>query len=404
MTFVGWLVIYDIRTGTDYRVVVAAFFIGIFALGLILGFRAAIWYATAVALFLLLLGLLYVGVSQVVFLIFLAYVAALPAKVVERLIEESTAESSKINVKLREEIAERVRAEEELREHREHLEELIQERTTELAMTNEQLREEIDERVRVEESLREQTVQLKARNEELDAFAHTVAHGLKSPMSVVIGFGEMLERYHIQESNEKQCRYAHSIAASGRRMAGLVDELLLLARVRKEEVDTWPLDMATIVAGAQECLAPLIEQHQAQIILPESWPVISSYGPWVAEVWANYLGNAIKYGGRPPQVELGATVLKGEGDRVRFWVRDNGLGLTPEEQARLFTPFTQLHQVRVGGHGLGLSIVQRIVDKLGGQVGVESEVGRGSAFSFTLPGTAAVDRDVIRVRRSRPAG
>ncbi len=108
------------------------------------------------------------------------------------------------------------------------------------------------------------------------------------------------------------------------------------------------------------------------------------YGPWVEEVWANYLSNAIQYGGRPPRVELGATE-QADG-MVRFWVRDNGPGLTPEEQARLFTPFTRLDQVRAKGHGLGLSIVRRIVEKLGGQVGVESEVGRGSVFTFTLPG------------------
>ncbi len=71
---------------------------------------------------------------------------------------------------------------------------------------------------------------------------------------------------------------------------------------------------------------------------------------------------------------------------MRFWVRDNGDGLTPEDQARLFAPFTRLDQVRVKGHGLGLSIVRRIVEKLGGQVGVESQVGQGSTFSFTLPG------------------
>jgi signal transduction histidine kinase len=70
---------------------------------------------------------------------------------------------------------------------------------------------------------------------------------------------------------------------------------------------------------------------------------------------------------------------------VCFWVRDNGAGLTAEEQSRLFTPFARLDQVRAKGHGLGLSIVRRIVEKLGGQVGVESEVGRGSVFSFTLP-------------------
>jgi signal transduction histidine kinase len=76
------------------------------------------------------------------------------------------------------------------------------------------------------------------------------------------------------------------------------------------------------------------------------------YGPWVEEVWINYLSNAIKYGGQPPRVELGATA---EADGViRFWVRDNGLGLAPGDQVKLFTPFTRLDEVRAKGHGLGL--------------------------------------------------
>jgi two-component system sensor histidine kinase/response regulator len=113
------------------------------------------------------------------------------------------------------------------------------------------------------------------------------------------------------------------------------------------------------------------------------WPGASGYGPWVEEVWVNYLSNAIKYGGKPPHVELGAELQTN--NMVCFWVRDNGPGIPPEARARLFTPFTRLDQVRTQGHGLGLSIVRRIVEKLGGQVGVTSASGQGSAFSFTLP-------------------
>ncbi|MBC7869758.1 MAG: sensor histidine kinase, partial [Chitinophagaceae bacterium] len=113
------------------------------------------------------------------------------------------------------------------------------------------------------------------------------------------------------------------------------------------------------------------------------WPLAAGYAPWVEEVWTNYLSNALKYGGKPPSIELGAD--EQPDGMVRFWVRDNGNGLTPEEQTRVFTPFTRLNQVKVEGHGLGLSVVQRIVDKLGGQVGLESSVGQGSIFSFTLP-------------------
>ena len=115
----------------------------------------------------------------------------------------------------------------------------------------------------------------------------------------------------------------------------------------------------------------------------DSWPRALGHAAWVEEVWANYLSNAIKYGGQPPRVMLGAEPQ--QDGMVRYWVRDNGPGLAPEDQARLFTPFTRLDQVRVKGHGLGLSIVRRIVEKLGGQVGVESQLGQGSTFFFILP-------------------
>jgi signal transduction histidine kinase len=128
----------------------------------------------------------------------------------------------------------------------------------------------------------------------------------------------------------------------------------------------------------------MIEKHYVEIVVPNTWPVALGHGPWVEEVWVNYLSNALKYGGQPPRVELGAT--EQTDGTVRFWVRDNGPGLTAEEQTRLFRLFTRLDRVRAKGHGLGLSIAQRIVEKLGGQVGVESEIGQGSVFSFTLAG------------------
>jgi len=88
-------------------------------------------------------------------------------------------------------------------------------------------------------------------------------------------------------------------------------------------------------------------------------------------------------GVRPPRVELGADVLPD--GMLRFWVRDNGEGLSPEQQAQLFTPFTQLRTIHAEGYGLGLSIVRRIVERLSGEAGVESAPGQGSLFYFTLP-------------------
>ena len=119
------------------------------------------------------------------------------------------------------------------------------------------------------------------------------------------------------------------------------------------------------------------------MIVASDWPDALGYEPWLSEVWANYLGNALKYGGRPPRIELGYTPQPA--GMIRFWVRDNGKGIAIDSIGKLFKPFTRLGGNDEKGHGLGLSIVKRIVNTLGGNVGVESEVGTGSSFWFELP-------------------
>ncbi|GAB4453495.1 MAG: PAS domain-containing protein [Anaerolineae bacterium] len=244
------------------------------------------------------------------------------------------------------------------------------------------------------DELRRRNRALESSNEELDAYAHTVAHDLRNPLGIILGHAQVAAEIFAADCQCADTEAGESLNASIRaiarhsvRMSNIINELLLLASVRRmDEVETMPLDTSSIVLEAQERLSLLIEERQAQIIMPDVWPVAEGHGPWVEEVWSNYLGNAIHYGGTdtvPPRVELGADVQPD--GMVRFWVRDNGPGLTPEEQRRLFTPFTRLEQARARGHGLGLSIVRRIVEKLGGQVGVESEFGKGSTFYFTLP-------------------
>jgi signal transduction histidine kinase len=221
---------------------------------------------------------------------------------------------------------------------------------------------------------------------ELDAFAHTVAHDLKSPLQGVVGYAAFVAEDYDTLDRSEVLRYLTIIEQYGYRMASIIDELLLLASVRRQdEVRIEPMDTKEIVRRVVQRLALIIEARAAEIALPNGeWPVARGYGPWVEEVWANYISNAIKYGGDPPRVELGATV-QADG-RVRFWARDNGPGIPPGQQDRLFAEFARLDHLRVEGHGLGLSIVQRIVARLGGEVGVESAVGQGSVFSFTLPG------------------
>ncbi len=221
--------------------------------------------------------------------------------------------------------------------------------------------------------------------EELDAFARTVAHDLQTPLARIIGFADLLADDHTAFSVQQLQEYLQIIARNGAKMSTIIDELLLLAGVRKKKVGLKPLDMAAIVAEAQQRLADVIEKHQAKVVLPDTWPTALGHAPWVEEVWANYLSNAVKYGGRPPYVELGAAA-QADG-MVRFWIQDNGPGLSPDDLTRLFMPFTRLSHTRAEGHGLGLSIVHRIVEKLNGQVGVESDnlPGQGCVFSFTLP-------------------
>ncbi|MGC9400090.1 MAG: sensor histidine kinase [Anaerolineae bacterium] len=218
---------------------------------------------------------------------------------------------------------------------------------------------------------------------ELDAYAHTVAHDLKNPLTSLIGYSGLLRSQHARMSEKQIEQNLEAIAQNGRRMANIIDELLLLASVRKlDEVERTALDMGAIVDEVQARLADMIAAYGAEVRVPERWPTAWGYAPWVEEVWVNYLSNALKYGGEPPRVELGAEEADGV---VHFWVRDNGEGLRPEDQEKLFVPFERLTQTRTEGHGLGLSIVRRIVEKLDGAVSVESETGRGSTFGFTLP-------------------
>jgi two-component system sensor histidine kinase/response regulator len=189
-------------------------------------------------------------------------------------------------------------------------------------------------------------------------------------------------KQHARLPEELQ-EYLNAVARNGRKMHDVIEELELLAGIRKAKVELKPLNMGRIIAEVQQRLAYLIDEYQAEITVSEYWPVALGHTPWVEEVWANYLSNALKYGGCPPRIRLGATE-RSDG-MIRFWVRDNGPGLTEEEQAQLFTEFTHLTQTQAGGYGLGLSIVRRIVTKFGGEIGCESEVGQGSVFYFTLP-------------------
>jgi PAS domain S-box-containing protein len=243
--------------------------------------------------------------------------------------------------------------------------------------------DDITERKQAERALEQRTEQLQARNEELDAFAHTVAHDLKNPISLVIGYADILRQYRDTMSEQQIEGHLATVIQNGLKTISIIDELLLLAGARQMDITPSPIDMGYRVNSALQRLAMVIREKEAQVEMPNEWPVAVGYGPWIEEVWANYISNACKYGGDPPFVQLGATPE--EGGTVCFWVKDNGQGLDEQAQQRLFAPFTRLEGTKGSGHGLGLSIVKRIMTRMGGTVGVWSQPGEGSTFYFCLP-------------------
>jgi len=224
---------------------------------------------------------------------------------------------------------------------------------------------------------------LNDRNQELDAFAHTVAHDMKGSLNVMLGYCQYLDVAAGDIPVQQILDSVGKISRSGEKLNQIIDGLLLLSSVSRENAPSEPVDMAALVAEAVERLETLIDRRKAEIKLPDHFPAALGYGPWVEEILYNFISNAIKYGGTPPKVQLGGTV-RNDG-YVEFRVEDNGPGLTPEEQDGIFAYGRPSKETTEESYGLGLSIVKRIAEKLNGQVGVKSSTSGGCIFSFTLP-------------------
>jgi PAS domain S-box-containing protein len=224
---------------------------------------------------------------------------------------------------------------------------------------------------------------LKDRNQELDAFAHTLAHDMKGSLNLMLSHCQYIEMSAKDISLQRIQESVGKIWKSGVKLNQIVEGLLLLSSVSRVSVTSEPFDMAALVAEAIERLEALIDRRKAVIKLPDHFPEALGYGPWVEEILYNYIGNAIKYGGTPPVVQIGGTVR--DDGFVDFWVQDNGLGLTAEEQVGIFEYGRPLKESTEDSYGLGLSIVKRIAEKLNGQVAVKSGVAGGCIFTFSLP-------------------
>lgn len=221
--------------------------------------------------------------------------------------------------------------------------------------------------------------------DDLDSFSHTVAHDLKNNLGIIVSASELIKSGSEELPKEDLLELAEMIHLSATQTIHITKELLTLASVRQEEIKFTPVDMRKVVTGSMSRLKLMIREKGAIVSIPETWPTVTGYEAWLEEVMTNYISNAIKYGGTPPEIALGFDELPD--NHVKFWVKDNGKGLSESDISLLFHKFTRLNTLRIEGHGLGLSIVKRIIEKLNGEVGVESEniPGEGSIFYFILP-------------------
>ncbi len=221
--------------------------------------------------------------------------------------------------------------------------------------------------------------------QDLDAFSHTVAHDLKGMLGSIITASNLVQMAIDDLSKEEILEIVSLINLTATKTTHITKELLTLASVRQQEIEPVAVNMQLITKDAISRLHDMIDEKNAIITLSDVWYDVLGNKAWIEEVLINYISNAIKYGGIPPQIKI-STELVGK-KRVKYTVIDNGNGLSPEEIAMLFKKFSRLDSIRAEGNGLGLSIVKRIIEKLGGDVGVYSKniPGEGSAFYFILP-------------------
>ncbi len=242
------------------------------------------------------------------------------------------------------------------------------------------------ERHRLLLEIRGRAEELEIQNLALNDFAHTVAHQIQGLLSQMVGYASLVDSHYQEQLSVPAQQAVDQIMQSGYKMNNVITELLFLASMRSEEVRVNELDTGRIISEVMKRLRYQIRETKAKINLPDSWPVAMGYAPWIEEVWLNYMSNALKYSGNeniPPILHLSAT--RESNGMIRFWLADNGPGISEMDQKRLFKPHTRLTSQKIRGEGLGLSICWRIINKCGGDVGVDSTEGAGSCFWFTLP-------------------
>jgi signal transduction histidine kinase len=221
---------------------------------------------------------------------------------------------------------------------------------------------------------------------DLRTIAHRISHDLRAPLGGILIASEALKEL-VAEHNPSGIALGKSLLDSADDMGKLIDRVSLLTRVSANPVAKRPVAMEEAVWAVMQRLERQILKKSASVIQPASWPEVEGVSSWLETVWWNLLVNALQHGKEAARIELGWSQNERE---YRFWVCDNGDGVPSQIVSTLFQPFHLLHRTNAG-KGLGLSIVQRLMELQGGTCGYERVSTTGSIFFFTLPARKRAD-------------
>lgn len=256
------------------------------------------------------------------------------------------------------------------------------ERLKQTLVSRDALRQEVDERKKAEKELEHALAQLNRSNKELEQFAYIASHDLQEPLRMVSSFVQLLGDRYRDKLDEKANKYIHYAVDGASRMQILIQELLAFSRVSTRGCDFERIYTLKLLAQAEDNLRVAIDEAAARIS-HDRLPMIYGDKTQLIQVFQNLIANAIKFRkAEPPKIHVGA---EKQGDMWRFSVQDNGIGIDRQYADKIFVIFQRLHtREEYPGTGIGLSLCKRIIERHGGTIWFESELGKGSTFYFTL--------------------
>lgn len=257
----------------------------------------------------------------------------------------------------------------------------------------------------LETTVAERTADLRAINEQLDSFVYSIAHDLRSPLRSITSFSQLLREDHAAQLEETGLHHLQRIQAASEFMDKLLLDLLAYGRTARAELELKPVSLAKAWEMAVFQSASQIESTHPKIEAGKLGLFVVAHEATLTQCLANLLNNAIKFvaPGVRPRVRCWA---QQRGNLVRVWIEDNGIGIPPSQHERVFRVFERLNGERYGGTGIGLSIVRKGIERMGGRMGLKSEAGKGSKFWIELP-CAKFDENekrstAQRVKKPRP--